>query len=131
MPGITWYFKKIIKPKIIKTVLIYTDCKGADIANIVLTKAKLIEYVQFNVTSNALDTTRDNETYAVTRIEEMLTEYRDEVLNIGYSGCETSWNIINGFLFCLTVVTTIGYGQVFPKTWQGQIVCICYAIFGK
>ena len=67
----------------------------------------------------------------MTRIEEMLTEYRDEVLNIGYSGCETKWNIINGFLFCLTVVTTIGYGQVFPTTWQGQIVCICYAIFGK
>ncbi len=96
-------------------------------------KAKLIEYVQFNVTSNVLDTTKDNETYAVFRLEEMLTEYRDNVLSIGYGGedCqETKWVIINGILFCLTVVTTIGYGQVFPKTWEGQIVCICYATVG-
>lgn len=111
-----------------------TDLKGADIANVVTTKAKLIEYIQFNVTSNVLDTTRDNESYAITRIEEMLTEYRDEVLNIGYSGedcTDTKWVLINGILFCLTVVTTIGYGQVFPKTWEGQIVCICYATIGK
>ncbi len=63
----------------------------------------------------------------------MLTEFRDNVLNIGYGGedCEkTKWVIINGILFCLTIVTTIGYGQVFPITWEGQIVCICYATIG-
>lgn len=109
------------------------ESKGADIANVIQTKAKLIEYIQFNVTSNALDTTKDNETYAVQRLEEMLTQYRDDVLSIGYGGedcTQTSWVIINGILFCLTVVTTIGYGQVFPKTWEGQIVCICYATIG-
>lgn len=109
------------------------ESKGADMANVVKTKAKLIEYVQFNITTNVLDKSKDNETYAVQRIEEMLTEYRDEVLSIGYDGSdceETKWILINGILFCLTVVTTIGYGQVFPVTWEGQIVCICYATLG-
>lgn len=100
----------------------------------VTTKAKLIEYVQYNITSNPLDTTKDNETYAIQRIEEMLTEYRDKVLEIGYDGSDcsdTKWIPINGILFCLTVVTTIGYGHVFPVTWEGQIFCICYATIGK
>ena len=33
-------------------------------------------------------------------------------------------------LFAVTVVTSIGYGHVFPVTWQGQIVIICYATLG-
>lgn len=109
------------------------ESKGADIANVITTKAKLIEYVQFNITSNVMDTTKDNETYAVQRIEEMLTEYRDQVLSIGYDGSDcssTAWIPVNGILFCLTIVTTIGYGHVFPVTWEGQIFCIVYATIG-
>ena len=101
--------------------------------NVVTTKAKLIEYIQYNITSNPLDESKDNETYAVQRLEEMLTEYRDRVLSIGYDDADctyTRWHLINAVLFCLTVVTTIGYGHIFPVTWEGQIFCICYATVG-
>jgi len=30
----------------------------------------------------------------------------------------------------VTIISTIGYGHVSPVTWEGQIVCICYAVVG-
>ena len=30
----------------------------------------------------------------------------------------------------MTIISTIGYGHVSPITWEGQLVCICYAFIG-
>lgn len=40
------------------------------------------------------------------------------------------WSIYAAFLYCLTVITTIGYGNVFPHTTWGKLATIIYAIFG-
>ncbi|GFS05422.1 potassium channel subfamily K member 16 [Elysia marginata] len=42
----------------------------------------------------------------------------------------SKWDIASGFLFCITVISTIGYGNMVPRTWGGQLFCIFYALFG-
>ncbi|XP_014370713.2 uncharacterized protein LOC106720510 [Papilio machaon] len=46
-----------------------------------------------------------------------------------YSG-QRSWNFMNSFVYCLTLVTTIGYGHIAPKTTYGRVATIVYAIIG-
>ncbi|XP_071962183.1 uncharacterized protein [Antedon mediterranea] len=40
------------------------------------------------------------------------------------------WDAISGVFFCFTIVTTIGFGHITPKTTGGQVFCIAYASFG-
>ncbi|XP_058170477.1 uncharacterized protein LOC131285636 [Anopheles ziemanni] len=46
-----------------------------------------------------------------------------------YSG-NTAWNFINGVIYSLTVVSTIGYGHISPSTTTGRALTILYAIIG-
>jgi hypothetical protein len=43
---------------------------------------------------------------------------------------EEVWNYPNSLLFSATVITTIGYGNITPKSNIGKIFTICYAIIG-
>uniref|UniRef100_A0A8D0BF99 Potassium two pore domain channel subfamily K member 5 n=1 Tax=Salvator merianae TaxID=96440 RepID=A0A8D0BF99_SALMN len=40
------------------------------------------------------------------------------------------WNWPNAVIFAATVITTIGYGNVAPKTPAGRLFCIFYGLFG-
>ncbi|CAG5129687.1 unnamed protein product, partial [Candidula unifasciata] len=42
----------------------------------------------------------------------------------------TKWDIASSILFCTTVISTIGYGNMSPKTSNGQLFCIFYALMG-
>ncbi|XP_066157290.1 uncharacterized protein [Euwallacea fornicatus] len=46
-----------------------------------------------------------------------------------YSGMR-SWSFLNGIVYSLTIVTTIGYGHMFPKTDYGRALTIVYALIG-
>ncbi|KAJ8985975.1 hypothetical protein NQ317_013858 [Molorchus minor] len=46
-----------------------------------------------------------------------------------YSG-QRSWSFLNAVVYSLTVVTSIGYGHLVPKTTTGQSVTIVYALIG-
>ncbi|CAG5077430.1 Similar to twk-18: TWiK family of potassium channels protein 18 (Caenorhabditis elegans) [Cotesia congregata] len=46
-----------------------------------------------------------------------------------YSG-QKSWSFLNAVVYCLTVITTIGYGHIAPTTTTGRAITIVYAIFG-
>ncbi|KAK5645043.1 hypothetical protein RI129_006343 [Pyrocoelia pectoralis] len=46
-----------------------------------------------------------------------------------YSG-QRSWSFLNGIVYCLTIITTIGYGHMFPTTITGMALTIVYAIIG-
>uniref|UniRef100_A0A8D2P116 Potassium channel domain-containing protein n=1 Tax=Zosterops lateralis melanops TaxID=1220523 RepID=A0A8D2P116_ZOSLA len=43
---------------------------------------------------------------------------------------ESNWDFSNSFFFAGTVVSTIGYGTLHPKTAGGQIFCVFFALFG-
>lgn len=88
-------------------------------------------------TSSSLNSNQtDNEKYY--GINEMLEEFRKKIIEIEannrYYGqdCnkETKWNFFSSLLFTITVMSTVGYGYIAPITWEGRVVCICYASIG-
>lgn len=70
------------------------------------------------------------------QIEEEIKEFQKsliEAVKSGYSGRDlnsTRWSFSGAFLYSLTVITTIGYGNVAPRTALGKAVTIGYAIIG-
>ncbi|GBP32456.1 Potassium channel subfamily K member 18 [Eumeta japonica] len=46
-----------------------------------------------------------------------------------YSG-KPSWNFMNSFVYCFTLITTIGYGHIYPTTKYGRAATIAYAVIG-
>ncbi|XP_030000541.1 potassium channel subfamily K member 4 isoform X2 [Sphaeramia orbicularis] len=40
------------------------------------------------------------------------------------------WDIASAFFFSGTIITTIGFGNLSPRTWRGQLFCVCYALVG-
>ncbi|XP_064317092.1 potassium channel subfamily K member 16 [Phalacrocorax carbo] len=43
---------------------------------------------------------------------------------------DSNWDFSNSFFFAGTVISTIGYGTLRPKTAGGQIFCVFFALFG-
>nr|XP_034997074.1 potassium channel subfamily K member 16-like [Zootoca vivipara] len=43
---------------------------------------------------------------------------------------QNTWDFANSFFFVGTMLATIGYGNVCPRTREGQIFCVIYALFG-
>lgn len=41
-----------------------------------------------------------------------------------------AWTFPNTLLFTITIMTTVGYGHISPKTFEGQIFCIFYSLIG-
>ncbi|EFX73616.1 hypothetical protein DAPPUDRAFT_23773, partial [Daphnia pulex] len=53
----------------------------------------------------------------------------------GYDGkevddAERQWSVSGSLLYSITVITTIGYGNLAPKTGPGKVVTIIYALIG-
>ncbi|EHB13434.1 Potassium channel subfamily K member 18 [Heterocephalus glaber] len=40
------------------------------------------------------------------------------------------WNFLGALFFCCTVLSTVGYGHMFPVTRLGRYLCMLYALFG-
>ncbi|XP_028446073.1 potassium channel subfamily K member 4 [Perca flavescens] len=40
------------------------------------------------------------------------------------------WDLASAIFFCGTIITTIGFGNLSPRTWYGQLFCVCYALVG-
>ncbi|GFW58203.1 TWiK family of potassium channels protein 7 [Trichonephila clavipes] len=58
------------------------------------------------------------------------------VKNFSYDGTmdennwDREWTFGNGLLYSVTILTTIGYGHVTPKTQVGKVVTILYSLIG-
>lgn len=91
-------------------------------------KQKLVAYIQYNITSETstssltatYSTDKDNQTVGFAKVGAMLYDYRDFVIQTGakyrYYGddCSTvnKWTYPNALLFAITIITTIGYGNI-------------------
>ncbi|XP_017763486.1 PREDICTED: potassium channel subfamily K member 18-like [Eufriesea mexicana] len=70
-----------------------------------------------------------------TKVKAVLENYQKKMVTAiknGYDGAEENkrWSFAGAFLYSLTVITTIGYGNICPKTKWGKVVTIVYAIIG-
>lgn len=70
------------------------------------------------------------------QVTEEVKRFQSDLVNAikeGYDGKEgssTQWTFSGAFLYSLTVITTIGYGNIAPRTPSGKIATIFYAIIG-
>lgn len=90
----------------------------------------------WNITLNLNVLYEDNWTTLIgARLKLFEQEVVNAVKNEGYDGKEASdselqWSFSGALLYCITVITTIGYGNIAPKTDVGKVVTIFYALLG-
>ncbi|KAM4851438.1 potassium channel subfamily K member 18 [Thomomys bottae] len=58
-------------------------------------------------------------------LQEYLGKVKPEWLRV-----PRDWSFLSALFFCCTVVSTVGYGQMYPVTRLGRLLCILYALFG-
>ncbi|TDG98597.1 hypothetical protein EPR50_G00202020 [Perca flavescens] len=64
------------------------------------------------------------------RILEAVSDAAGQGITITGSKTFNNWNWPNAVIFAATVITTIGYGNIAPKTSAGRVFCILYGLFG-
>ncbi|CAF2057795.1 unnamed protein product [Rotaria magnacalcarata] len=116
--------------------LMCQKAQGQQIAEINKLKQQFVNYIQQNTTLsiNWLSEGKDNATVALEKIGSMLYGYRDFVIQAASQqlffrdDCliTVDWTYPNALLFAITILTTIGYGNITPLTWEGQLCCISY-----
>ncbi|XP_055374685.1 TWiK family of potassium channels protein 7 isoform X2 [Condylostylus longicornis] len=131
---------------IILLVVLYTIAGAFMFRAIELSEAKKNDEVQmynrtdtitviledlFNI-SSSLSALNKTEFYI--RVNQKLLEFQQIVIKAELEGSnddtENDWTFSSSFLYSLTVITTIGYGNIAPKSIWGKISTIIYAIIG-
>ncbi|XP_055993295.1 potassium channel subfamily K member 5 [Sorex fumeus] len=64
------------------------------------------------------------------RILEVVSDAAEQGVAITGNQTFNNWNWPNAMIFAATVITTIGYGNVAPKTPAGRLFCVFYGLFG-
>ncbi|XP_030575100.1 potassium channel subfamily K member 5 [Archocentrus centrarchus] len=64
------------------------------------------------------------------RILEVVSDAAGQGVTITGNKTFNNWNWPNAVIFAATVITTIGYGNISPKTSSGRVFCIFYGLFG-
>ncbi|XP_058796208.1 TWiK family of potassium channels protein 7 [Phymastichus coffea] len=64
-----------------------------------------------------------------------LMEFEEQLHDAHEAGVQTysgqkNWTFLNACVYCFTVITSIGYGHIYPNTTTGRALTIVYAIFG-
>ncbi|XP_018414746.1 PREDICTED: potassium channel subfamily K member 16-like [Nanorana parkeri] len=68
---------------------------------------------------------------AIEQFVQIIMEAWEKGLNPkGNASNPSNWDFSNSFFFAGTVITTIGYGNLYPSTMSGQVFCVFYALFG-
>ncbi|KAH8261556.1 hypothetical protein KR044_011144 [Drosophila immigrans] len=74
----------------------------------------------------------DHQAYRKRYVNDVLLEYQRAVVKKQLLGPDVDhqWSFSGAFLYSLTVITTIGYGNITPSSDWGKLVTILYAIIG-
>ncbi|XP_053489099.1 potassium channel subfamily K member 16-like [Ictalurus furcatus] len=68
---------------------------------------------------------------ALEKFVQVILDARESGVNpSGNSTNPSNWDFGSSFFFAGTVVTTIGYGNLSPTTYPGQVFCVFYALCG-
>ncbi|KJH46098.1 Ion channel [Dictyocaulus viviparus] len=64
-----------------------------------------------------------------------MTTGQEQMSNVSVTGYDNTaayhyWTLMDSVLFCFTVITTIGYGNVAPRTFNGRLFVILYGLIG-
>ncbi|KAL9965936.1 hypothetical protein ACROYT_G029803 [Oculina patagonica] len=109
------------QPKVVvntsqELVEIFDVLKNSDISqNVSLSSGLSVPNLVKNLTSKDLE-----------KFEEVLAG----ISNQRTAASKAEWNIYNSIFFCMTVTTTIGYGNLSPVTTGGRVICVIYALLG-
>ncbi|VDM02939.1 unnamed protein product [Schistocephalus solidus] len=82
-----------------------------------------------------------DEAEVAVRLQTAMTDFADSLFTLDFppsKNCSvihttpfgSKWNWVNSLYFCATILTTIGYGHIAPKTQYGRMVCMFYCILG-
>nr|AAT64135.1 tandem-pore-domain potassium channel TREK-1 splice variant e [Rattus norvegicus] len=64
-------------------------------------------------------------------IQQIVTAINAGIIPLGNNSNQVShWDLGSSFFFAGTVITTIGFGNISPRTEGGKIFCIIYALLG-
>ncbi|XP_024943239.1 two pore potassium channel protein sup-9 [Cephus cinctus] len=97
--------------------------------------ARLRYFTASNLWEVTLEENTIRESVWRNRVRAILKKYQKDIVEAirnGYDGTEDNkqWSFAGAFLYSLTVITTIGYGNISPRTEWGKVVTIVYAIAG-
>ncbi|XP_070543977.1 uncharacterized protein [Ptychodera flava] len=87
----------------------------------------IVENLTFRLDQECAESRENFTTHVKQALQEARNVFRE--VDKGPSGIDL-WNWQSATLFCVSVVTTIGYGYLAPVTVAGRSVCILYAIVG-
>ncbi|KAF1387787.1 hypothetical protein PFLUV_G00083570 [Perca fluviatilis] len=91
-------------------------------------KAARDEYIlqKENILKNHACLTKES----LDEIIEIVSQAAGQGVTITGEKHRNSWDWANSVIFAATIVTTIGYGNVAPKTQGGRVFCILYGLCG-
>ncbi|GMR33491.1 hypothetical protein PMAYCL1PPCAC_03686, partial [Pristionchus mayeri] len=90
------------------------------------TRARAIEKTAFDL--NVLKSKSPVEAYNYT--VKQLKKYNEKIGIVDPDDSNLKWSLPGAIFFCITVYTTIGYGNIYPVTTAGRVATIIYAFIG-